>query len=167
MDFFNRLDEVLTKILCLLICIMALSLATVVVLRYGFGFGATSLSELSAYLMVCICTLGMSQTYHQDRHVRLDILYSSFSPTQQHWINLLGNLILLMPFCLFLLLYCFEYVSRSWQLSEGSGEAAGLPGVFLIKLLLLLGPALLLVRTLFNAKHLLTQIHQDQTIRKL
>lgn len=151
MNLFNRLDTLINQGLSILIWVMSFSLTAVVFLRYGFELGATSLSELSAYLLVCICTLGLSQTYNQDRHVRLDIFYASLNALQQHWVNLLGNITLLMPFCLFLLVYCFDYVSRSWQLLEGSGEAAGLPGVYIIKSFLLIGPSILFARTLLQS----------------
>ena len=45
----------------------------------------------------------------------------------------------------------WDYVSVSWQVHEGSREAGGLPGVFLLKTLLLVMPLLLLVQALAGA----------------
>lgn len=162
----DRIETSLGYALSLVVWIMAIALTVVVILRYGFGIGATSLSELSTYALVTICMLGMSQTYALDRQVRLDVFYSQMRPLHKDYVNVIGNVLLLLPLCIFFIAYCFEYVSRSWQLLEGSSEAAGLPALYLIKTLLLIGPALLLMRTLLQSIALLQKILLPRNLEK-
>ena len=143
MDYF---DALLAKVLGWCLWILAFALCGVVIFRYGFGIGATWLSELAAWLMVCVCMLGMSFTLHQDKHVRLDIFYCQFSQRQKDMINSLGHCFFVLPFCVFVVVNSFDFVSQSWQLQESSAEAGGLPGLFIAKTMILLGPALLFIR---------------------
>jgi len=78
----------------------------------------------------------------------VDILYRKLSPRGRRWVDLLGTLLLLVPTCLFIAWTSWAYVFVSWEVLEGSREAGGLPGVFLLKTLLLLMPLLLLLQAL-------------------
>ena len=42
-------------------------------------------------------------------------------------------LLLLVPTCVLILVYGWHYVAVSWAIGEGSPEAGGLPGLFLLK----------------------------------
>ncbi len=55
-----------------------------------------------------------------------------------------------MPFCIFILIIAWPYVTNSWKLLESSREAGGLPLVFLLKSLILLMPAMLLGQAVIN-----------------
>jgi TRAP-type mannitol/chloroaromatic compound transport system permease small subunit len=48
--------------------------------------------------------------------------------------------------CIFIFWASWEYVLTSWSFEEGSPEAGGLPGVFLLKSLLLVMPTLLITQ---------------------
>jgi len=80
--------------------------------------------------------LGCSYTLKHDGHVRVDIFYRNFSHKKQAWVNLLGCLLLLIPVTVFITVMSFDYVVSSWLLLEGSREAGGLPGVFILKSLI-------------------------------
>jgi TRAP-type mannitol/chloroaromatic compound transport system permease small subunit len=96
--------------------------------------------------------LGAAYTLKHDGHVRVDIIYQKLSARARAWIDLLGTLLLLFPVCLFMLFTSMDYVSAAWAIQEGSREAGGLDGVYLLKtaipvmavLLLLQGGSLLL-----------------------
>jgi TRAP-type mannitol/chloroaromatic compound transport system permease small subunit len=63
-------------------------------------------------------------------------------------VDLLGTLLLLAPVCLLILWLGWDYVLQSWRLKEGSREAGGIAGVYLLKSLILIMPTLLLVQGL-------------------
>jgi TRAP-type mannitol/chloroaromatic compound transport system permease small subunit len=65
-------------------------------------------------------------------------------------VDLLGTLVFLVPFCIFLLIIAWPYVATSWKLLESSREAGGLPLVFLLKSLIMIMPALLLGQAFLN-----------------
>ena len=109
----------------------------VVVLRYVFDTGSIALQEITTYLHASIFLVGMAYTLQQDAHVRVDIFYTRCSKQTKAWINLFGALFLLLPFMLFISWVSWLYIADSWSVFEGSREAGGLPGVFLLKRLIL------------------------------
>jgi TRAP-type mannitol/chloroaromatic compound transport system permease small subunit len=64
------------------------------------------------------------------------VFYASASPRQKAWIDLLGALLLLLPFCAAIVWFSLPYVSRSWAILERSRETSGLPLVFALKTLI-------------------------------
>ncbi|TVQ94364.1 MAG: TRAP transporter small permease subunit [Chromatiaceae bacterium] len=125
---------------------MVLVTFVVVVLRYAFAFGSIALQESITYLHATLFMLGAAYTLQRDAHVRVDIFYQRLSRRGQAWVDLLGTLLLLFPVCLFVLFASFGYVSDAWAIREGSREAGGLPGVWLLKSLLLAMPVLVLLQ---------------------
>ena len=85
----------------------------------------------------------------------------SILPRTRAWVDLLGTLLLLFPVCLYIFFSSLEYVTASWSILEGSREAGGLDGVFLLKtaipvmavLLLLQGCSIILHKLLLLAGH--------------
>lgn len=126
---------------------------TVVVLRYLFDSGSIALQESMTYLHACVFLIGMAYTLQQDAHVRVDIFYSRFSATGKAWVDLMGACFFLLPFMLFVSWVSWEYVADSWSVLEGSREAGGLPGVFLLKTLILVMAALLTLQALIQVFH--------------
>jgi len=123
---------------------MVLLTFTVVVLRYGFNLGWIWLQESLTYLHVTVFTVVAAWALQQDGHVRVDIFYAKMSGRNRALVDLLGTLLFLIPFCIFVLIIAWPYIANSWKLLESSREAGGLPLVFLLKSLIMVMPALLL-----------------------
>jgi len=119
---------------------------TIVVLRYGFGLGWIAMQESVVYMYALVFLLGIPYTLKHDGHVRVDIFYSTMSVRSKAWVNCLGTLFLLLPVTLFIAWVSWDYVAASWALKEESGEAGGLPGVYLLKSTILIMTALLLIQ---------------------
>lgn len=130
--------------------VMVLLTFTIVILRYGFNLGWIWLQESLTYLHVAVFTVVSAWTLQQDGHVRVDIFYADMTEKKRAWVDLLGSLLFLVPFCIFMLIIAWPYVSNSWKLLESSREAGGLPLVFLLKSLILVLPALLLGQAFIN-----------------
>ena len=130
---------------------MVLLTFSVVVLRYGFNLGWIWLQESLTYLHVAVFSIAAAWTLQENGHVRVDVFYADMSATKQALVDFFGTVIFLIPFCLFLLVISFSYVTNSWKLLETSREAGGLPLVFLLKSLILVLPGLLLVQAVINA----------------
>ena len=126
----------------------------IVVLRYVFDSGSIALQEITTYLHASIFLVGMAYTMQQDGHVRVDIFYSRCSKQLKAWIDLFGALFLLLPFMLFITWVSWSYIVDSWAVLEGSREAGGLPGVFLLK-------SLILVMTFLLSLQAFTQIARN------
>jgi TRAP-type mannitol/chloroaromatic compound transport system permease small subunit len=51
--------------------------------------------------------------------------------------------VLLLPTCLWIAISALDYVATSWSVRETSPEAGGLPGLFLLKTVIVVTPILL------------------------
>ena len=129
---------------------MVLLTFTIVVLRYGFNKGWIWLQESLTYLHVMVFSIAAAWTLQQDGHVRVDIFYAGMTAKNRARVDLLGSLVFLVPFCIFVLVIAWPYVSNSWKLLESSREAGGLPVVFLLKSLMMVMTVLLLGQAFVN-----------------
>lgn len=116
----------------LLVALVAIQFA-VVVCRYGFDNGSIAMQQSVSFMHAALFLLAAAYTLKHDAHVRVDIFYRNWSAKGQAIANLLGSLFLLFPTALFIAIYSWEYVAFSWSVYEGSNEAGGLAGVFLLK----------------------------------
>ncbi|MDX2463871.1 MAG: TRAP transporter small permease subunit [Porticoccus sp.] len=119
---------------------------TVVVMRYFLETGSIALQESVTYMHALVFLLGAAYTLKRGGHVRVDILYQTFSPRGQALVDALGALLFLIPVCILILIFSWDYVANSWAVSEVSKEAQGLPWVYLLKTLLLVMPATILLQ---------------------
>ena len=129
---------------------LVLLTTAIALLRYGFNFGDIAAQEAITYLHAFIITLGVGYTWRKDGHVRVDILYKKRSHKTRLLINLAGDLLLLMPVWLGVLLVSWEYAGTAWASLEGSREAGGLPLVFILKSLIPAMAGLLLLQAVGN-----------------
>ena len=125
---------------------MVLVTFIVVVLRYVFDMGWIALQESISYFHSMVFLVGAAYTLKHNGHVRVDILYDRLSKTGKAWVDLLGHLFILMPVMIFIIWISWPYIADSWQVLEGSREAGGLPGVYLLKSLILLMAGLLILQ---------------------
>ena len=130
---------------------MVLITFLIVVLRYGFNIGAIRLQESVVYMHAAVFMLGAGFVLKRDAHVRVDIFYRRLSPRGQAWVDLLGILLLLLPWMIFMMWISWDYVASAWSLKEGSRETGGLPYLYLLKTLIVLMPLLVAVQALSKA----------------
>lgn len=149
----DRLAEATGRLLSWLSLAMVVVTFLVVVLRYGFNTGSIALQESITYLHALLFMLCAAYTLKHDAHVRVDIFYQRAGPRTRAWIDLLGTLLLLVPVCGFILYDSMDYVATSWAIHEGSSEAGGLNGVYLLKTAIPLMAGLLLLQGVSLALH--------------
>jgi len=135
-DRIDRLNGVIGRAAAW--CALAIVLIgfAVVLLRYVLGLGSIWLQESILYAHAALFLLAAAWTLKQGGHVRVDVLYVHAAPRTKAWVDLLGALLLLLPFCAAILYFSAPYVARSWAILERSPEASGLPLVFLLKTLI-------------------------------
>ncbi|MGD9000748.1 MAG: TRAP transporter small permease subunit [Granulosicoccaceae bacterium] len=142
----DSLNEWTGRSIAWLTVIMVLVQFAIVVLRYAFNTGWIAVQESILFMHALVFLLGAAFTLKRDAHVRVDIFYSKMSARGKAMVDLLGTLVLLLPVCLFIFTMSWGYVADSWRLLEGSREAGGLPGVFLLKSTILLMAGLLVLQ---------------------
>ena len=137
--FANRIDRLNAAIgraaaWCVLVMVAVQFL--VVVLRYVFGMGSVWLQESVIYAHSVLILMTAAWTMLAGGHVRVDIFYSGMSERARARTDLLGAVLLLLPFMAALIWLSLPYVARSWAIVESSREFGGIPLVWLLKTLI-------------------------------
>jgi len=126
----NALNRFIGRAVALLTIVMVVVMAVVVAERYLFNSGSIRLQESITFMHAAVFMLVAAYTLQAGGHVRVDIFYSRMQARGKALVDLFGTLLLLMPFCLFLLWTSWDYVSVSWAAQESSQETGGLPYPF-------------------------------------
>ena len=135
----ERIDRVIAAIgraVMWLALFVVLGEFAVVLLRYVFGIGSLWLAESVIYAHASLFLLAAGWTLQANGHVRVDVFYGEASPRARARVDLLGALLLLLPFVAVVAWFSVPYAARSWAVFEGSREASGLPFVYLLKSLI-------------------------------
>jgi TRAP-type mannitol/chloroaromatic compound transport system permease small subunit len=135
--FVDKLMETIGRGVAWLTLAMVLTTFLVVVLRYGFALGWVWMQETYVWLHGIVFMIGAGYTLLHDDHVRVDIFYRPANPRHKALVNLLGVFVLLLPVLAIVAYVAWPYVIESWSKLEGSREAGGLPGLFLLKTMIL------------------------------
>jgi TRAP-type mannitol/chloroaromatic compound transport system permease small subunit len=131
------LNELVGRAVAWLMLAMVLVAFLVVTLRYGFSLGWVWMQESYVWMHGLVFTLGAGYTLLHDGHVRVDILYRAAGTRYRALVDLLGSPFLLLPLVCVVAWVSLPYVASSWAKLERSGEAGGLPGLYLLKAALL------------------------------
>ena len=150
-EFIDLFTRKLGRLISWLVLAMMLATFSTVLLRYGFGIGSIALQESVTYMHAAVFLLCAGFTLQHNGQVRVDIFYSRFSRHRRAWIDTLGSVVLLIPFCLFLIFISWHFVSSSWRILETSSEPGGIAAVFLLKSLIPLGAFTLALQGLAEA----------------
>jgi TRAP-type mannitol/chloroaromatic compound transport system permease small subunit len=133
----DRLNDTIGRGVAWLTLAMVLITFAVVILRYIYAIGWVWLQESYVWLHGIVFMLGAGYTLLHNGHVRVDIIYRTAGLRYKAVIDIFGSLLLLLPMVTVVALYSYGYVLDSWLKLEESREAGGLPGLFLLKSVIL------------------------------
>lgn len=134
-----------------------------VTMRYAFNAGSIALQELEWHLFSALILLSIAYAHKHDAHVRMDLVYRSrlVSDRGRLWIDILGTLLLLIPFSVLVIISSWPFVAQSWLHAEGSPDPGGLPYRWLIKSCIPAGFLLLVLQGLADLIDKIAQL-QDR-----
>jgi TRAP-type mannitol/chloroaromatic compound transport system permease small subunit len=135
-DRIDRLTAALGRAVAWAALVIVLLQFALVVARYAFSAGSVPLTEAVIYGQAVLVTLTAAWTLAHGGHVRVDLFYAGAPPRRRALVDLVGTLLLLLPFMLTLLWLSAPYALRSWAILERSQETGGLPLVFALKTLI-------------------------------
>ena len=104
----------------------------------------------SGILLVPLTLVGMSYALRHGEHVRVDVLFTTFSDRTKDLINAVSA-VLAMIFSLLVIWLSFAFVAQSWTIGEGSPNPGGIGALYLMKAMIPLGFALLFLQSLAQA----------------
>ena len=99
MDQIEKLISATGRFCSWLTLVVVVLIFVIVVLRYAFNLGWIWLQEGVTYLHAMVFMLGAAWTLALDGHVRVDIFYRDMPEKRKALVNVLGTLLLLLPFC--------------------------------------------------------------------
>ena len=109
----DRFNEIVGKVAGYAILLAVVISATNALVRKIFSTSSNAWLEAQWYLFGAAFLLAAAYTLRQNEHIRIDIVYGQFRRSRQHWIDLFGHVVFLMPFCLLMIWYLVPYVGRS------------------------------------------------------
>ncbi len=128
----------------LLMAVIAINVAA----RYLFDQGRIEFEELQwhLYAMGFMSTIGWALV--TDAHIRVDVFHERWPRRVQWWIDFHGILVFVIPFCIVMLWFGWDFFLYSFEIGEISASPGGLPYRWFIKAFLVAGFALLLLAAL-------------------
>ncbi len=96
------------------------------IVRKVFNWSSNGLLEIQWYLFAGAFLLGASYTLLHNEHVRIDVVSGKFSRRTQTWIEVIGTIFFLLPFCAMVLWTSVPWFLNSFASGESSSNAGGL-----------------------------------------
>lgn len=122
----DRINAFIGKTVAWLILVAVLVSAGNAVIRKTFNISSNGWLELQWYLYGAAFLLAAAYTLKENEHIRIDLIYGSRTRRTQHWIDLLGHLFFLMPFCLLMAYLLVPWALQAYRTGESSNNTGGL-----------------------------------------
>ena len=116
---------------------------------------STRLQELEWHLHAVLFLLCMGYGVLMNAHVRIDVAVGGMHPRKRAWIELLGCVLLAVPFCAVIIYIGTDYWHQSFVQNEASDAATGLPYRWIVKGFIPIGVAVLLAATISHMLRLI------------
>jgi TRAP-type mannitol/chloroaromatic compound transport system permease small subunit len=96
------------------------------VVRKAFNMSSNAYLEVQWYLFAAAFLLASAYTLLNGEHVKIDVIYSRWSKRTQIWIDVLGFIFFLLPFCTAVLWFGVPFFLQGYRSNELSPSAGGL-----------------------------------------
>ncbi|KAA1247940.1 TRAP transporter small permease subunit [Aquimarina sp. RZ0] len=153
--FFDWVGEKTGALVSWLSVLLAMMIGLDVIIRYVFKFTFIWMIETEIYLFGILFLIGSGFTFKHGKHVRVDVFYTKMSVKQKAWVDVLGGVFLLIPWCYVVIVSSWYYSLSSFMIGEGSSQAGGLPALYILKFCITLGFSFLLLQ---GISHMLKSI---------
>ncbi|WP_042247162.1 TRAP transporter small permease subunit [Paracoccus sp. PAMC 22219] len=123
----DRVTTLIGRSVAWLILLAVVISATNAIIRKAFSMSSNAWLEAQWYLFGAAFMLASAWTLLENEHIRIDVIYGRWSRRVQHWIDLLGTVLFLMPFTTVMLWLTWPALMGSIRSGEISMNAGGLP----------------------------------------
>lgn len=148
-----------------------------VITRRFLVLGSTKIQEFEWHMHVVLFGLLIGYAYLKDSHVRIDLVRERLNERTQWWLEIIGCLIFLLPYCALVVYFSYDFTVRSFTSDEISASATGLSHRWIIKAIIPIGFSLLAlaglatvfrkVVELFGPPELRVKVHQIEEAEAL
>lgn len=94
--------------------------------RKIFNQSSNGLLEIQWYLFAAVFMLGAGYGFLKNSHVRIDFISSKLSDRARNWVDVLGILVVLFPFCIITIGLGWPFFLQAFNSGEMSTNAGGL-----------------------------------------
>lgn len=123
----DRVTTMIGRNVAWLILLAVVISAVNAIVRKAFSISSNAWLEAQWYLFGAAFMLAAAWTLLENEHIRIDVIYGRWSRRTQHWIDLLGTVLFLMPFTAIMLYLTWPALMGSLRTGEVSMNAGGLP----------------------------------------
>jgi len=110
-----------------------------VVMRYVFGGATIWAYETAVMLGAAIYVMGWAYIESKREHIRIDVLFMRLPPRAQLVIDIIGNLVFLLPLLVVMINTSVFYMLRAWRIHETLAETFWYPPAGPFKTMLVVG----------------------------
>jgi TRAP-type mannitol/chloroaromatic compound transport system permease small subunit len=94
--------------------------------RKAFNQSSNGLLEIQWYLFAAVFLLGAGYGFLKNSHVRIDFISSKLSDRGRNWVDVIGILVVLIPFCVISIALGWPFFMQAFTSGEISTNAGGL-----------------------------------------
>jgi TRAP-type mannitol/chloroaromatic compound transport system permease small subunit len=128
--FIDRVNGFTGAVAAWLVVPLILSMCWEVAARYVFNAPTIWAYELAYMLTGSSWMLGMAYTLSRGAHIRIDVISARFEPRTKAVIDIVGYLVLLLPFLVWVVTALDDRVLASYASHEKSGQSAWNPPIW-------------------------------------
>ncbi|QBX34635.1 TRAP transporter small permease subunit [Paracoccus liaowanqingii] len=122
----DRITTLIGRSVSWLILLAVLISATNAIIRKVFSISSNAWLEAQWYLFGAAFMLASAWTLLDNEHIRIDVIYGRWSRRAQHWIDVIGTVLFLLPFTTVMLWLTWPALMGSLRTGEVSMNAGGL-----------------------------------------
>ncbi len=145
--YLDRISKYSGNIAAFLTIVLSLLVVYDAAMRYLFSAGSIALQEVEWHLFDIVFLLGLTYALKHDKHVRVDIFYERYSHDTKAMVQILSQLLLILPFSLLFVYDAYDMALQSFLQQEVSSDPGGLPYRWMIKGVLVLAFVLLILQS--------------------
>ncbi len=122
----DQISTMVGKITMWLILATTLISAGNALVRKFFNQSSNGLLEIQWYLFAAVFMLGAGYGFLKNSHVRIDFISSKLSDRARNWVDVIGILVVLIPFCVIGIALGWPFFMQAYVSGEMSQNAGGL-----------------------------------------
>ncbi len=125
-QWIDRISTWAGKLTMWLILATTLISAGNALVRKFFNSSSNGLLEIQWYLFAAVFMLGAGFGFLKNSHVRIDFISSRLSDRARNWIDVVGIIVVLIPFCIISISLGWPFFYQTFVSGEMSQNAGGL-----------------------------------------
>ena len=122
----DKISTGVGKLTMWLILVTTLISAGNALMRKIFNISSNSMLEIQWYLFAAVFMLGAGYGLLKNSHVRIDFISSKLSHRARNWVDVIGIVVVLIPFCVIMLRLGWPFFTQALASGEMSQNAGGL-----------------------------------------